>query len=105
MSIARGEEQNRRLIEAVTPICFQFATATPEHGFPIEMVEASLRCIDAKAWLPDRDRPDANEVQIDYGPWLAKAKAATEGGPSDQAGWLAGRRRQRMARSLQSAKR
>lgn len=38
MSIARGEEQNRRLIEAVTPTCLQFATGTPEHGFPIQMV-------------------------------------------------------------------
>lgn len=85
ISIARGEEQNRRLIEAVTPMCLQFATGTPEHGFPIEMVEASLRCTDAKAWIPERDRPDANEVHIDYGPWLAKAQAAKEGGPSDQA--------------------
>ena len=85
MSIARGEEQNRRLIEAVTPMCLQFATGTSEHGFPIEMVGASLGCTDAKAWIPERDRLDVSEVQIDYGPWLAKALAATEGGPRDQA--------------------
>src|SRR5438105_15738315 len=85
MSIARGEEQNRRLIEAVTPMCLEFATRKPEHGFPIEMVGASLRCTDAKTWIPERDRLDAGEVHIDYGPWLAKALAAMEGGPRDQA--------------------
>jgi hypothetical protein len=85
MSVAHGEKQNRRLIEAVTPMCLRFATGTPEPGFPTEMIEASLRCTDAKAWIPERDRPNANEVHIDYSPWLAKLRAATEGGASDQA--------------------
>jgi len=56
-----------------------------QREFPTEKVLKSLRGVDAKAWITESDIPDADEIHINYGPWVAKAKASTKGPVVDQA--------------------
>lgn len=85
ISTENGEEQNRRLIEAITPMCLEYSKRNEQHGFPTEKVLASLRGIDAKAWITESDLPYPDEVHINHGPWVAKTEASTKGGLTDQA--------------------
>ena len=84
-SAENGEKQNRKLIDAVTPMCLEFYKGHAQREFPTEKVLASLRGVDAKAWITESDIPDVDEIHINYGPWVAKAKAATKGSVADQA--------------------
>ncbi|MBI5462119.1 MAG: hypothetical protein HY941_08060 [Gammaproteobacteria bacterium] len=85
LSTENGEKQNRRLIEAITPMCLEYSKRHEQHDFPTEKVLASLRGVDAKAWITESDIPDVDEVHINYGPWAAKAEASTKGPIADQA--------------------
>ena len=85
IGVEHGEKQNRRLIEAITPLCLEFTKGKEERGFPAERVLASLQGTDAKVWINDRDLPNVDEVHINYHPWVAKAQAAAEGSSADQA--------------------
>lgn len=85
LSTENGEKQNRRLIEAITPMCLEYSKRKEQHDLSTEKVLASLRGIDAKAWITESDLPDVDEVHINYGLWVAKAEASTKGGLADQA--------------------
>ncbi|MCR4300301.1 MAG: hypothetical protein NUV51_01690 [Sulfuricaulis sp.] len=85
LSTENGEEQNRRLIEAITPMCLEYSKRNEQHEFPTEKVLASLLGIDVKVWITENDLPDVDEVHINFGPWVAKAEASTKGGLADQA--------------------
>ena len=80
-----GEKQNRKLIDAVTPMCLEFYKRHAQREFPTEKVLASLRGVDAKAWITESDIPDVDEIHINYRPWVAKAKTSTKGPVADQA--------------------
>lgn len=85
LSTENGEEQNRRLIAAITPMCLSYSEGKEQNDFLTDKILASLRGIDAKAWIKDSDLPDVNEVHIDYGPWVAKATVVSRGTPTDKA--------------------
>jgi hypothetical protein len=83
--VENGEKQNRRLIEAITQACYEFAEQNRRQEFSGDRVLASLQGKDAKVWIPEDNLPDVEEVQIDYKPWVAKAEASSVGGSSGQA--------------------
>ncbi len=85
IGVRHGEEQNRRLIDAITPMCLEFMKGKEKSDFPTEMVLASLRGTDAKVWINDGDLPDVDETHINYQSWVAKAQASTKGRLADQA--------------------
>lgn len=85
LSTENGAEQNRRLIQAITPMCLEYSKKHEQQDFLTEKILVSLRGIDAKAWITESDLPDADEVHINYGPWVAKAEASKKGGIADQA--------------------
>ncbi len=85
LSMENGEKQNRRLIDAITPMCLEYSNEHELHDFPTQKVLTSLRGVDAKAWITESDIPDIDEVHINYGPWIAKADASTENTMTDQA--------------------
>ena len=78
--IENGLRQNRRLIEAVTPLCVQSISEKNQEG----MVLASLSGTDAKVWINDKDWPDIDEIHINHAPWVAKAKNANKGTMAEQ---------------------
>ncbi len=82
---AHGESENRRLLDALTPACLNFARGREPSHFPTKLVSASLRGVDAKIWINEKDLPVVDEVHIDYPPWVAKARAAANGTLTDQA--------------------
>jgi len=84
MDIENGLKQNRRLIEAVTPLCLQSIKERGENGYPREKVLASLSGTDAKVWINDKDWPAIDEIHINYAPWVAKAKNASMGTMAEQ---------------------
>jgi hypothetical protein len=84
INIENGLKQNRRLIEAVTPLCLESIKKKGEHEHAREKVLASLSGTDAKVWINDRDWPDIDEIHINYAPWVTKAKKANEGTMAEQ---------------------
>jgi hypothetical protein len=84
ISAENGMKQNRRLIEAVMPLCLESIKEKDKYEYPTKRVMASLLGTDAKVWINDKDWPDIDEIHINYGPWVAKAKAATKGSIAEQ---------------------
>lgn len=84
ISVDNGLKQNRRLIEAITPLCLESVKERGEQEYPREKVLASLSGADAKVWINDNDWPDIDEIHINYAPWVAKAKAANKGTMAEQ---------------------
>lgn len=84
MDIENGLKQNRRLIEAITPLCLKSTKERGEKDYPREKVLASLSGVDAKVWINDNDWPAIDEIHINYAPWVAKAKNATAGTMAEQ---------------------
>ena len=82
ISVENGLKQNRRLLEAVTPLCLESIKEREKQER--ERILASLSAIDAKVWVNDKDWPDIDEIHINYGPWVAKAKASTKGTMAEQ---------------------
>jgi len=80
--IENGLKQNRRLIEAVTPVCLK--SISERNQEEREMVLASLSGTDAKVWINDKDWPDIDEIHIIHEPWIAKAKNANKGTTAEQ---------------------
>jgi hypothetical protein len=85
VSVEHGSSQNRRLVEALAPLCLAFAAGQESEDFPMTLVAASLAGTDAKLWINDADVPNLDQIHIDYPPWVAKAQAAATGTPADQA--------------------
>jgi len=84
IDIKNGRKQNRRLIEAITPLCLQSINQRGENDYPREKVLASLSGADAKVWINDTDWPAIDEIHINYAPWVAKAKNASLGTMAEQ---------------------
>ena len=84
MDIENGLKQNRRLMEALTPLCLK---AIEEKGdtYLRKEVLMSLLGTDAKVWINDKDWPDLDEIHINYAPWVAKVKNAREGTMAERA--------------------
>jgi len=82
--IENGLKQNRRLIEAVMPLCLQSIEGRSQEEYPREMVLASLSGTDAKIWINDKDWPDIDEIHINHAPWVAKTKNASKGTMAEQ---------------------
>lgn len=85
ISTENGNRQNRRLIDAITPLLLDAIKGENEHNCPMPKVLASLRGEGSKIWINDNDWPDIDEIHINYQPWITKAQAATKGNIQDQA--------------------
>jgi len=80
-----GESENRRLIDSLTSACLNYAHGREPNHFPGNLVAASLRGVDAKIWIKEKDLPVTDEIHISYPPWVAKVHAAESGTIADQA--------------------
>src|SRR6476620_1138078 len=79
LGIENGLRQNRRLIEALIPLCLRAIKENYDTVYLEKRLLRSLLSVEAKAWINDNDWPVLDEVHIDYGPWVTKAKNAKIG--------------------------
>lgn len=83
IDIEYGRQQNRKLIDALTPLCASYISITDPQI--VDFVSKSLGGTDAKVWVNDDDWQETNDIQIDYQPWVAKRRATKTGTTADQA--------------------
>ena len=76
----KGELANRQLIDALKPKLLAFAASVPTGALALKLVEASLDSADAKIWIDENEPaslPSSDfQIQINYGPWVERAKRA-----------------------------
>jgi len=80
LGLETGELANRQLIEALKPKLLAFAEHITTAAFSLHRVRASLDAVDAKIWIDESESaifPSSDfQVEIDYGPWIERAKRA-----------------------------
>jgi len=72
-----GEAANRRIIEALRTSLIEFARDKVDSEFDLDCVMASLDGKQAKIWVLEDAETQAGlslKVQIEYGPWVERAK-------------------------------
>jgi hypothetical protein len=75
-----GKSANRQIIEALKPRLLAFAERRTAAAFTLQKVGSSLDAVDAKIWI-DESEPAAFpsselQIEIDYRPWVDRAKRA-----------------------------
>lgn len=85
MDPENGLKQNRRLIEALRPLCLRAIKDKGGDAHLEEQASVSLSGVDAKVWINDNDWPRSGEIHINYAPWVTKAENAGEGTMTERA--------------------
>lgn len=75
-----GKSANRQIIEALKPKRLAFAKRMTTAAFTLQKVEGSLDAVNAKVWIDEREPaafPSSDlQIEIDYRPWVERAKRA-----------------------------
>ena len=75
-----GERGNRQMVNIPKPSLIAFAQPRSTPTFGPERVASSLDALDAKIWIDEREPasnpPQELQVQINYLPWVERAKRA-----------------------------
>lgn len=76
----KGDLANRQVIDALKPKLLAFAESAPTAALGLKQIRASLDSPDAKIWIDENEpiSPPSNDfqIEIDYGPWVERAKRA-----------------------------
>lgn len=78
-SFEKGEQANRKLIEALRSelVTFAFAQLSPMAALGQNIIGASLDATDAKIWIDESEPvsipPEELTIQINYQPWVDRA--------------------------------